>query len=98
VTRKAEPDLPEGQSAVPFEEAIRRLGEIVERLEAGDLTLEESLQAFERGVALARDAQKRLAAAEARVEELVSVDEHGRPVTRPIPAGAEPPTARRGGA
>jgi exodeoxyribonuclease VII small subunit len=69
---------------VTFEDSIKRLGEIVQRLEAGELSLEESLKAFEQGIALARDAQKRLDAAEARVDELLGVDEQGRPSTRPI--------------
>jgi exodeoxyribonuclease VII small subunit len=74
---------PAPEPPVSFEDAIRRLGEIVKRLEEGELTLEESLEAFERGVALARDAQRRLAAAESRVDELLGVDEQGRPITRP---------------
>jgi exodeoxyribonuclease VII small subunit len=85
-------------SAAPasFEESIRRLAEIVKRLEEGELTLEESLGAFERGIALAREAQRRLDAAEARVDELIGVDEQGRPVTRPIAmdAGAGEPSSR----
>jgi exodeoxyribonuclease VII small subunit len=70
-----------------FEESIRTLGEIAQRLEAGDLSLEESLLAFEKGVALARAAKARLDAAEARVEELLGVDEQGRPTTRSLEAG-----------
>lgn len=69
-----------------FEDAIKKLGGIVKRLEEGDLTLEQSLQAFEQGVALARAAQARLDAAEARVDELLGVDEQGRASTRPIPS------------
>jgi exodeoxyribonuclease VII small subunit len=65
-----------------FEESIRKLGEIVQRLEEGELTLEESLGAFEQGIALARLAQRNLDAAEARVEELLGVDDQGRAVTR----------------
>lgn len=72
---------------VSFEDSIKRLGEIVQRLEGGELSLEESLQAFEQGIALAHDAQKRLDAAEARVDELLGVDEQGRPSTRPIESG-----------
>lgn len=67
-----------------FEESIRRLGEIVQKLEEGELTLEESLGAFETGVTLARDAERRLDLAEARVEELLSVDGQGRAVTKPM--------------
>ena len=79
----AEPNPPP-DAPTSFEDAIRRLGEIVQRLEDGELTLEQSLQAFERGIALARDAQRRLDAAETRVDELLGVDEQGRAVTRPI--------------
>lgn len=85
------------EAPASFEESIRRLGEIVQRLEAGDLSLEESLRAFEKGVALARAAKQRLDAAEARVEELLTVDAEGRATTRTIdakPTTAESSSAR----
>ena len=69
-------------SATSFDETMRRLADIVRRLEAGELTLEESLGAFEQGIVLARDAQRRLNAAEARVDELLAVDAEGRAVSR----------------
>jgi exodeoxyribonuclease VII small subunit len=68
-----------------FEEAIRRLAEIVERLEHGDLPLEESLTLFEEGVRLARGSQGRLDRAERRLEELLSVSASGEATTRPLP-------------
>ncbi len=78
-------------SAPPsFEEAIRRLGELVRKLEEGELPLEESLRAFEQGVSLVREAQHRLDTAEARVDELLGVDDQGRAVTRPIASGESP--------
>lgn len=55
-----------------FEEALARLEEIVARLEAGDLPLEESMALFEEGVGLARLCQEILAAAEGRLEMLVA--------------------------
>ncbi len=67
-----------------FETSIRRLGEIVERLEAGDLPLEESLKLFEEGVRLARSSQMKLERAERRVEELLSIDEQGNPIVREV--------------
>lgn len=67
-----------------FEEAMRRLTHIVEDLEGGELSLEESLERFEEGVRLARDSQARLDAAEARVEELMRVDERDQPVVREL--------------
>lgn len=64
-----------------FEAAIKRLGEIVQSLERGDLALEESLRLFEEGVLLSRVSQQRLDTAEKRVEQLLAVDEDGRPRT-----------------
>jgi exodeoxyribonuclease VII small subunit len=74
-------DQGENQS---FEASIRRLGEIVEALEGGELPLEDSLRLFEEGVKLARASQAKLDSAEKRVEELLSVDENGNPVVREI--------------
>ena len=56
--------------SVDFEHALRELETLVEKLEHGDLPLEESLRHFERGVALTRECQTALKAAEARVEVL----------------------------
>lgn len=67
-----------------FEDSIRRLGEIVEALENGELPLEDSLRLFEEGVKLARASQAKLDGAEKRVEELLSVDESGNPLVREI--------------
>lgn len=67
-----------------FEDSIRRLSEIVDTLEGGELPLEESLRLFEEGVKLARSSQSTLDRAERRVEELLSVDDAGNAVTREI--------------
>jgi exodeoxyribonuclease VII small subunit len=56
---------------VDFEAAMRDLEEIVERLEHGDLPLEESIAAFERAVILTRSCQTALKEAEQRVEILL---------------------------
>ena len=61
-----------------FEEAIRRLSEIVQTLERGDLPLEDSLRLFEEGVKLSRISQERLDLAQKKVEQLLGVDEQGR--------------------
>jgi len=50
---------------------MRELEELVERLEQGDLSLEESLAAFERGVTLTRTCQSALKEAEQKVEILL---------------------------
>lgn len=53
-----------------FEKSLQELETLVERLERGDLPLEEALKAFERGVALTRECQGALAAAQRRIEVL----------------------------
>jgi exodeoxyribonuclease VII small subunit len=59
------------QEMPDFETAMRDLEELVERLEHGDLPLEESLAAFERGVMLTRACQSALKDAEQKVEILL---------------------------
>jgi exodeoxyribonuclease VII small subunit len=57
-----------------FEAALDELEQLVERMETGELSLEESLKAFERGVVLTRDCQKALKDAELRVQALTQTD------------------------
>jgi exodeoxyribonuclease VII small subunit len=73
-----------GADDAGFEGSLRRLAEIVDRLEEGELPLDESLKLFEEGVGLARTSQATLDAAEKRVEQLLSVDENGEPLTREL--------------
>ena len=54
-----------------FEQALAELEGLVERLERGDLPLDEALKAFERGVALTRHCQTSLQAAQQKVEILL---------------------------
>jgi exodeoxyribonuclease VII small subunit len=54
-----------------FEQALAELEGLVERLERGDLPLDEALKTFERGVALTRHCQASLQAAQQRVEILL---------------------------
>ena len=59
------------KSATPdFEAALGELEQIVERLEQGELSLEESLRQFERGVELTRSCQKALRLAEQKISIL----------------------------
>ncbi len=79
------PEAPaQGTESTSFEDAIRRLGLIVEQLERGDLPLESSLALFEEGVRLARVSQLRLDQAEKRIEELLGVGEGGQAILRPF--------------
>lgn len=60
-----------------FEEALHELEEIVNRLEQGDLPLEEALALFEEGVRLSRSCHTKLDEAQKRVE-IVLKDESGK--------------------
>lgn len=64
-----------------FEKKLTRLEEIVQKMERGDLALDESLKLFEEGVKLSRECHQRLNEAEAKVKTLVSVSADGKAVT-----------------
>jgi exodeoxyribonuclease VII small subunit len=66
-----------------FEAALQRLEQIVDQLEAGNLSLEESLQVFEEGVGQARHCGRYLDDAEKRIE-LLTRDESGALKTTPF--------------
>jgi exodeoxyribonuclease VII small subunit len=68
---------------IGFDELVTRLRDVVDRLEQGNLGLEESLKAYEEGVGLARRGHTLLDSAEKRVELLVRGAQGGDdPVTR----------------
>ncbi len=56
------------KKSIDFEEALDQLEELVEDMENGDLTLEESLKAFEQGIKLTRECQSALSQAEQKVQ------------------------------
>ena len=76
--------MAEGPEIARFEDALAELEGIVQRLEKGELALEESLAAFERGIGLVRSLSQRLADVEQRVEVLLRSDA-GKLVLRPLP-------------
>jgi len=57
-----------------FEQSLAELQTLVERLENGELSLEDSLTAFEQGIRLTRDCQGALAQAEQKVQILLERD------------------------
>lgn len=71
-----------------FEDALGELEGIVQRLEKGELPLEDSLAAFERGIGLVRQLAQRLAEVEQRVDVLLK-SEAGKVVLRPAEEGEE---------
>ncbi len=60
-----------------FEESLASLENLVTAMEAGELSLEESLQAFEKGIRLTRECQSALQKAEQKVQILIA--ENGAP-------------------
>jgi exodeoxyribonuclease VII small subunit len=59
---------------VPFETALKKLENIVENLENGDLSLEDALKQYEEGVRMANICTKRLTEAEKKVEVLMKTN------------------------
>ena len=100
MTARRRSDTPPAQSAAEsteaaaesadgpsFEAALEQLEAIVDRLEQGDLALEDALRAFEAGVGLTRRCAKQLSDAERRIEVLVREGEGW--LTRPFEAPEE---------
>ncbi|TGK83609.1 exodeoxyribonuclease VII small subunit [Leptospira montravelensis] len=58
------------KKTVSFEEALRELEDIAEKLERGTLSLEDSISAYERGIELKKVCSERLVDAEAKIEFL----------------------------
>ena len=70
-------------SEEPYDQIVARLEKVVESLEGGKLTLEQSIERFAEGVALSREAGRKLDEAERRVETLLRADDgsvEGRPI------------------
>lgn len=72
------------RKGIEFEAALEELEALVERMEEGELSLEESLKTYERGIELGRACQKSLDAAEQRIRILTEKD--GEVDTRELPS------------
>lgn len=70
------------KTAIDFEQSLESLQALVERLESGNMSLEESLGAFEQGVTLTRECQQALTQAEQKVALLLEQD--GKLTTEPF--------------
>lgn len=66
-----------------FEAALAELEKIVEKMESGEQSLEDSLKSFQRGIELTRACQQGLKEAEQRVEKLIR--KNGEFATEPLP-------------
>ncbi len=73
-----------------FEEALKKLEKIVEELEAGELTLDESLKKFKDGIELTSFCNKKLDDAEKKISILVE-DSEGRISEKPFKSNGEEP-------
>jgi len=90
---------PDAGAPVPFEEALERLETIVDELEGGELSLEDSLARYEEGIRLSRKLTHALDAAEKRIERLVEgasgepaiepMELEGRPASKPADPDSE---------
>ena len=67
----AEPNLPPEISQMSFEDALAELEQIVRRLEAGQVKLDEAILSYERGAQLKQHCERKLNEAQQRVERIV---------------------------
>ncbi len=70
------------KKSFPFEDSLSKLEELVEQMENGDLSLEDSLKSFEEGIKLTRECQKALKSAEQKVKLLI--EQNGEVVEKPF--------------
>ncbi len=68
--------MAKSKQPVDFEQALDQLENLVEAMEGGDLSLEDSLKAFEQGIKLSRECQTALSTAEQKVQLLL--EENGQ--------------------
>ena len=59
------------KDTVNFETSLKKLEKIIEKLEDGEISLEESVKSFEEGIGLVKECQKQLSQAELKVKKLL---------------------------
>ncbi len=65
-----------------FEKNLERLENIVQKMEKGDLSLEDSLKLFEEGIKVSRECHLKLTEAEKKVQLMLGTDSAGNPITQ----------------
>ncbi len=70
------------KKALPFEASLKSLETLVEQMEKGDMSLEDSLKSFEQGIQLTRNCQTLLQQAEQTVQILL--EENGEALLKPL--------------
>ena len=78
-----------------YGDVVARLTEIVQALEAGELSLEDSLERFAEGVKLVKEGEALLSNAEKRIEQLLSDDGRTAPLKITEPSAAPDPAPQR---
>ncbi len=73
------------QEAIDFEASLEKLETLVNAMEEGDLSLEDSLKAFENGIRLTRECQRALQEAEQKVQILMDQDGTPEPLENENP-------------
>ena len=76
-------DLPPEIVALSFEDALRELEDIVDRLESGNVNLDESIDIYTRGTHLKRHCESKLGDAKARIDKIIP-DGNGGIATEPL--------------
>ncbi|MDB5508954.1 MAG: exodeoxyribonuclease small subunit [Hyphomicrobiales bacterium] len=71
-------DIPPDIAALPFEQALQQLEEIVSQLETGQVSLEKSIEIYEKGNHLRAHCESQLKSAEARIEK-ITLSANGQP-------------------
>ncbi len=88
VNRKKKPTLPDAPE-LSFEDALEQLEALIDRVESGEVGLEESIAQYERGAALVKRCRAVLDKAEKRITELTAEDLDG-----PAPEDYDAPASR----
>jgi len=68
----ADPNTPDDIAKMSFEEAMKELETIIDKLDGGDVPLEESITIYEHGAALQKHCEDKLRQAEMRVQKIVA--------------------------
>ncbi len=80
--------MPRKKKEPDFEQSLAALETLVNQMEQGEMSLEQSLEAFEQGVQLTRECQQRLEQAEQRVQVLL--EQNGRVQAKPLDPELQP--------
>ncbi|MEK9532114.1 MAG: exodeoxyribonuclease VII small subunit [Alphaproteobacteria bacterium] len=71
-------------SSLTFEQALSELEQIVQKLEAGDASLDDAINAYSRGIELKNQCQQRLESARLQVEKIQFSTDGSSAVTEPF--------------